>query len=76
MVLITILGHLRGLYVAYKYSYHWLMSTMNLQVESDEKIPDPARLRCRWAGGEGALNQAHAHNACPAWSCARSSVKP
>ena len=31
-VLIAILGHLRGLDVGYKYSYNWLISTMNLQV--------------------------------------------
>ena len=30
-VLITILGHLRGLYVGYKYSHNWLICTMNLQ---------------------------------------------
>ena len=31
-VLKTILGHLRGLRVGYKYRSNWLLSTMNLQV--------------------------------------------
>ena len=38
-VLITILGHLRGLQVGYKYSYDWLKSAMNLQASSIPKSP-------------------------------------
>ena len=38
---VTILGHLRGLYVGDKYSYNWAISTMNLQVGLRMQHPQP-----------------------------------
>ena len=37
--IMTILGHLKGLEVGYKYSYGWVISTMSLQVLGGSKGP-------------------------------------
>ena len=55
VVLITTLGHLRGLYVGYKYTYNWLISSHEPPSTGFEYSANPTAAELVWRRTEVAV---------------------